>query len=197
MPDAPLTRLVDGRLVPQAGSWQVDGMHSSVAFTVRHLLTRLRGRFTDIEGAIDIADRPAESSVAVTIDSASVTTGHAPLDDAIRGNKLLDVEHHPAITFASTSVEPTESGTWLVTGDLDIRGICRSVTLATTFLGAATSPFGHQKMSFVATASIDRRDFGIDDYQLESPDSPGVYLLGLGVDVTLDIEADWPSGSER
>lgn len=185
-----LTRVVGGHLVPVAGTWNIDGGHTSAAFGVRHLLTIMRGRFREMSGVIEIADDPAESSVTVDIVAASIDTANPGADDTLRGEKWLNVDEHPTITFRSTSVTPAESGTWSVAGDLTIAGITNQVELATEFLGAVTSPLGGlEKASFVSTTRITREMYGLS-ITAESPDVPGVYIVGNNIDITLDIEAD-------
>jgi len=185
-----LTRMVEGRIVPAAGHWEIDPGHTSAAFAIRHLLTRMRGRFTDLSGSIIIDEVPAKSTVEVAIQAASLSTGNNAADDALRGERFLDVEHHQTITFASTEVVASEDGRWTIVGDLTIKGVTRSVSLATSFLGAATSPLGDlRKMSFDATTRITRDQFEMG-WLMESPDTPGVYIMGNELDITLDIEAD-------
>jgi polyisoprenoid-binding protein YceI len=185
-----LTRLVDGRLVPIAATWNLDAGHTSAAFGVRHLLTLMRGRFREMSGTVIIADDPTESTVEVTISAASIDTANAGADDTLRGERFLDVETHPDIRFESTTVTAAENGQWTVSGDLTIRGVTHPVDLATEFLGAVTSPLGDKKkMSFVATTTIDREDYGLT-VTAESPDTKGVWIVGRTIEITLDIEAD-------
>lgn len=185
-----LVRLVGGRQVPAAGTWDIDRGHTSAAFAVRHLFTRMRGRFTDLSGTITIADDPTGSTVHVIIQAASITTGNDKADESLRAERYLDVERFPTLEFVSTAVVPVEHGDWSVTGDLTIRGITRPVELATTFIGAATSPLGEmKKMSFESTGSILREDYGMS-VTAESPDTPGVWIVGNTIDLTLDVEAN-------
>ena len=185
-----LTRMVDGRIVPSPGTWVIDPGHTSSAFAVRHMLTRMRGRFTQLTGSIIIAEDPTASTVEVAIQATSIDTGNGPADDSLRGERFLDVENHPVISFTSTGVAPAENGRWMVTGDLTIKGVVQSASLATTFVGAASSPVGpHQKMSFESETRITREQFGMG-WLMESPDTPGVYIVGNEIDIVLDIEAD-------
>ncbi|MDH4147904.1 MAG: YceI family protein [Acidimicrobiia bacterium] len=190
----PLTRLVDGRLAPIAGTWELDGLHTCTGFGVRHLLTLMRGRFRDQAGTIVIADDPAASSVEVTIQAASIDTGHPKANESLLGEGFLDVERHPTITFRSSAVSPAENGRWNVDGELTVRGVSRPVRLDTVFLGAVTHPFGGTaKMSLQARTAIARADFGVGaDYP--TPDGPGVLVVGNRIELTIDIEADLVTG---
>jgi polyisoprenoid-binding protein YceI len=175
---------------PHLGAVDIDPGHTSVAFAVRHLLTLMRGRFRSFEGEVVIAEDPTQSTVRVTIDAASIDTANDMVDGSLRADKFLDVENHPSITFASTSVEAAEDGGWNVIGDLTIAGTTTSVVLDTEFLGAVTSPIGDlKKMSFIATTRIKREDYGMT-FTAPSPDTDGVLIVGNNIDITLDVEAD-------
>ncbi|MFT7598256.1 MAG: polyisoprenoid-binding protein YceI [Acidimicrobiales bacterium] len=186
----PLTRIVEGRIVPIAGTWELDGLHTHTGFGIRHLLTLMRGRFRQQSGTIVITDNPSQSTVRVTIEAASVDTTHPQADDTIRGEMLLDVEAHPQITFVSTSVTPAENGRWHIAGDLTVKGTSRSVVLDTEFLGAVHHPMGgQQKMSFSASTTIERTQFGIGA-DFEVADNKGVLVIGNKIDLQIDVEAD-------
>lgn len=185
-----LTRIVDGRIVPIAGTWDLDGLHTHTGFGIRHLLTLMRGRFREQTGTIVIADDPTESTVEVIIEAASVDTTHPAADDTVRGEMLLHVEEHPQITFRSTAVTPAENGRWQITGELTVKGVSQSVVLDTEFLGAVHHPMGGQpKMSFSASTSIERTQFGIGA-DFEVADNKGVLVVGNRLDLQLDVEAD-------
>src|SRR3954465_9695933 len=99
------TRTVEGIEIPQPGVFDLDVAHSTVGFTVRHLMvSKTRGHFGTFSGSVAIADDPYESSVEVTIDPASITTGDVKRDEHLRGADFFDVEQFPEITFRSTKV---------------------------------------------------------------------------------------------
>src|SRR5262249_39243232 len=94
------TRLVGGAELPAPGRWQIDPGHAQVAFTGRpFMLTKVRGRFAGVTGAIHVADVPDESTAEVTIDMASVDSGSGARDEHLRSADLFDVERHPTATF--------------------------------------------------------------------------------------------------
>jgi polyisoprenoid-binding protein YceI len=182
-----LTREVDGHTVPAAGSWSVDQAHSAVEFVARHLMvTKVRGRFGDYDAAITIAERPEDSKVDVTINAASITTGDAGRDGHLVSADFLDVEHFPAITFASKAVRVSGSSTWDVAGDLTVHGVTNPVTLTVEFGGVATDPWGNAKAFFTASTEFDREDFGLTWNQ---PLAGGGVLVGKKVRVELEIQA--------
>jgi polyisoprenoid-binding protein YceI len=181
------TRVVDGHTVPAAGSWIVDKGHSSVEFVARHLMvTKVRGRFNDYDAAITIADRPEDSSVEVTIDAGSITTGDAGRDGHLTSADFLDVEHYPTLTFTSKAVRPSGSSTWDVDGDLTVHGVTRPATLNVEFGGVATDPWDNTKAFFTASTEFDRESFGLTWNQ---PLAGGGVLVGKKVKVELEIQA--------
>ena len=179
-------RSVDGRNVPTAGTWTVDASHSTVGFIARHLMvTKVRGSFTDYSVALVIADRPEDSTIAVTIQAASFSTGDAARDGHVISPDFLDADGFPTIAFNSTSVKPA-GGTWSVTGDLTIHGVTRSVVLDVEFGGVATDPSGGSRAFFSATTEIDRNDFGITFNQ---PLASGGVLIGKTIRIELEVSA--------
>jgi polyisoprenoid-binding protein YceI len=181
------TRVVEGRTVPAVGSWTVDKSHSSVEFVVRHLMVaKVRGRFTDYEADITIAERPEDSRVDVSIDVASISTGDEGRDGHLRNADFFDAENNPKATFTSTSVTPSGKDSWRVVGDLTIRSTTKPVTLDVEFNGAATDPWGNAKAFFEASTEIDREEWGLDWNQ---PLAGGGVLVGKKIKLELAIEA--------
>ena len=181
------TRVVEGRTVPAVGAWSIDKSHSNVEFVVRHLMVaKVRGRFSDYDATITIADRPEDSHVEVTIDLDSISTGDEGRDAHLRNADFFDVENHPKATFNSTSVVASGKNTWNVVGDLTIRGTTKPVTLEVEFNGAATDPWGNAKAFFEASTEIDRENWGLDWNQ---PLAGGGVLVGKKIKLELTIEA--------
>jgi polyisoprenoid-binding protein YceI len=187
IPVAASTRVVEGRTVPAVGAWTVDKSHSSVEFVVRHLMVaKVRGRFTDYDASITIAEHPEDSHVEVAIDLASVSTGDDGRDAHLRNADFFDVEDHPKATFNSNTVTPVGEDKWRVDGELTIRGTTKPVTLDVEFNGAATDPWGNAKAFFEASTEIDREDWGLDWNQ---PLAGGGVLVGKKIKLELAIEA--------
>jgi polyisoprenoid-binding protein YceI len=184
-------RMVDGVEVPLVGEWKIDPLHSSLGFEARHArITRMRGRFRSFSGTFVIAERPEDSVVEVDIDAASIDTTHTQADEHLRGEPYLDVEHHPRMHFRSTAVRHVGEANWEVDGELTIRGVTRPITLDAVFEGAVPVRYGGRaKLAFSATGHFDRRDFGMVA-NVEMP--AGGWLVGTGVRLHLDVEADLP-----
>ena len=116
------TRTVDGVVLPAPGTWAIDTSHSSVEFTVRHLVIgKTKGRFATWSGAVQIAEEPTASSVSIEIDAASIDTKDETRDGHLRTNDFLEVDQHPKLTFTSTTVKGSGKD-WVVAGDLTVRG---------------------------------------------------------------------------
>lgn len=182
---APVTRVVGGVTLPVAGAWEIDPGHADVAFVGRHLmLTKVRGRFTDVRGNVHVAEDPVQSSVEVTIGMASVHSGSRVRDDHIRSADLFDVDTYPEATFRSVAVDWSgASGT--VTGDLTIHGVTRKVPLHVTYEGTTISPDGSPRSVFSAWTVVDREDFGITwNMALET----GGLLVSKEVRIEVDVE---------
>jgi polyisoprenoid-binding protein YceI len=177
----------DDREIPVAGTYTIDPTHTSVEFIGRHLMiTKVRGRLPDVSGTITIDDEPTRSHVEVEIQVATLDTGDAQRDDSLRSVDFFDVEHYPTITFRSTQVEPGTSETWMVTGDLSVRGVTRPVTLEVDFDGANASPFGDERIAFSAATDVNREDWGLTwNVALET----GGVLVGKKVRIELNVQA--------
>ncbi|HEV7888326.1 MAG TPA: YceI family protein [Acidimicrobiales bacterium] len=182
-----ITREVDGRQVPAPGTYAIDRSHSTVEFVARHLMiTKVRGRFTEFEGQIQIAENPAESSAQVSIDTASVTTGDDGRDEHLRTADFFTSSEYPAMTFRTTGVEQAKGGDWKVNGELTIRDITKPVTLDVEFDGAGVDPWGGTRIAFTASTDVDREDWGLTWNQaLEA----GGVLVGKKVRLELAVQA--------
>lgn len=168
-----------------AGTWQLDPAHSTVSFSVRHLVTKFRGRFADVSATLTTADRVEDSAVEAQVRTASISTGNPDRDAHLRTPDFFDSEQHPEIAFVSTGVSGS-GDEYQVTGDLTIRGVTRSVTLDTEIGGIATSPYGQTVLGVEAETRIRREDFGLEwNAALET----GGVLLGS--DVRIRIEAEF------
>lgn len=166
---------------------QIDRSHSDVAFQVRHLLSKVRGRFNDFNGTIEFdRSNPQNARVDVTIQAASIDTGEPDRDKHLRSADFFDVDKYPTLRFVSTSVTPRDGNTYDVAGELTIHGVTRHVVLPATFLGSASDPWGNAKSVFEADLTLNRKDFGLTwNAALET----GGFLVGDEVLVSLSIQA--------
>ena len=180
-------RTRDDRVIPAAGVYEIDPAHTSVEFVARHLMiTKVRGRFSDVRGQITIDEDPAKSHVQVEIGVASLSTGNDDRDAHLKNADFFDVEHYPTITFASTAVKPLREDTWELVGDLTVHDTTRSVTLQVDFEGGGASPMGDERIGFSAATEVDREDFGLTwNVSLET----GGLLVGKTARIELAVQA--------
>jgi polyisoprenoid-binding protein YceI len=164
------------------GTWSIDPSHSEVGFTARHLMSKVRGLFEKFEGQIVTGDAP---SATATIDLNSINTRDENRDAHLRSADFFDVENHGNMTFVSTKVEQGGKGL-LVTGDLTIKGVTRPLTLDVEVLGVDSDPWGGTRAGFEGTATISRKDWGVD---FNIPMDGGRLLVGDKVDITIAVQA--------
>jgi polyisoprenoid-binding protein YceI len=186
MSNAPTTT-TQGLELPSAGGWEIDPSHSTLGFSVRHLMvSKVRGRFASFSGRIDIGEDPAATAVEVRIDAASIDTRAEDRDNHLRSPDFFDVERFPTLSFRSTGVEHVDGSRWKLHGDLTIRDVTRPVTLDVEYAGLEHSPWGQDRIGFEASTEIARDDFGLTWNQaLES----GGVVVGKRVRLEFDVEA--------
>jgi polyisoprenoid-binding protein YceI len=156
-----LTRNVEGQLIPNSGSYQIDPAHTSVDFIARHLMvTKVRGTFTGVTGSLTVGAAPESSALDVTIEMGSVNTRDEGRDTHLRSADFFDVEKFPLMTYTSSSVKAAGDD-WVADGELTIKGVTKTVPLTIEFLGAITDPWGGSRVGFSAKAEIDREEFGL------------------------------------
>jgi polyisoprenoid-binding protein YceI len=178
---------IEGIEIPEPGDWQLDPVHTSVEFVARHLMvTKVRGKFTDVSGTIHLAEEPAESWVEAKIDPVSVETGDEQRDAHLRSPDFFDVERYPDITFRSTEVEGSSPSHFLVHGDLSVHGITRPVALEVEYHGVTSDPWGGRRAGFSASTELNREDFDLTwNIALEA----GGVVVGKKIRLEFEIEA--------
>lgn len=171
-----------------AATWEIDPAHTSVQFSVRHLMiSNVRGEFTKLSGAI-VGDEaaPTAARIEATIDAGSVDTRNAKRDDHLRGPDFLDTGKFPTMTFRSTAIEKAGDATWKVTGDLTLHGVTKPVVLEVTTSAPRKDPRGNMRAGAQARTTINRQDFGV---RYESTLEGGGVVVGDEVAITIDAEA--------
>jgi len=169
------------------GLWTIDPTHTTIGFSARHaMVAKVRGRFTAFSGTLNLdGSNPAASRAELTIETASITTENADRDGHLKSADFLDVDGFPTITFTSTSVQ-AQGSTFIVTGDLTIKGSTRSVPVTFELLGVGGDPWGGTRIGFEGEAEISRKDFGLTwNVALET----GGVLVSDNVKLQLDVEA--------
>lgn len=170
-----------------ADTWHFDKPHSSVSFTVRHMVVaKVNGDFKDFDGTVEFDGQNVESgSVNVTIQVASIETENEKRDNHLKSADFFDVEKYPLMTFRSGKIVKGEGPDFKMTGDLTIRDVTKEVTLDGEFNGTIVDPWGNTRAGFSATGEIDRQDFGV---KWNKPLENGGFLVSDRV--TIKIEAE-------
>jgi polyisoprenoid-binding protein YceI len=169
-----------------AGTWDVDQVHSHIGFAARHMMvSKVRGKFANFDVQVVTADdNPLESTVTVSIDTASIDTGNEQRDEDLRSDRFLDTANYPTMTFKSTGIAPA-GDKYKVTGDLTIRDVTKPVTLDVEVNGFGPDPFGGTRAGFSATTEINRNDFGVS---FNAP-IPGGVMVSEKIQIEIEAEA--------
>jgi polyisoprenoid-binding protein YceI len=177
-------QIVDSGLI--AGTWSLDPAHTTIGFTARHLMSKVRGTFNEFDGRITTTTDPLESTIEVTIKASSISTNNAQRDTHLRSADFFDPETGGDLTFRSTGIR-RDGDEYVISGDLTVNGVTRPVDLQAEFLGADVSPFGGMTvLGAEATTSINRHDFNVN---WNMPMDGGRFLVGPKIDIHLSIEA--------
>lgn len=166
-----------------AETYVIDASHSAVAFSIRHFVSKVPGKFNRFEGKITFDKaNPAASSVEATIQIASIDTANQKRDDHLRSADFFEATKFPTMTFKSTSWKKTGESTYDVTGNLTLKDVTKEVTLKVTALGFGPGMGGTQLSGWEATTTIDKKAFNMKD--------PPMLAAALGDDVTITINIE-------
>ena len=170
-----------------AETYVVDKTHSDAIFTIRHLMSRVTGRFDDVAGTINIdRAKPESSNVEFTIQATSIDTNDEGRDKHLRSADFFDVEKNPVITFKSSKMKATGKDTYDVTGQFTMRGVTKEITIPVTVLGEMKDGRGTPKIGFETTTTLNRKDYGVNwNRALDA----GGYILADDVKITITLEA--------
>ncbi|MEO3826479.1 YceI family protein [Actinomadura sp. B10D3] len=167
------------------GTWQIDPIHSDATFSVRHLVSKVRGRFRTLEGEIHGAANVLDSSVRVTIAADSIDTNNQMRDDHLRSADFLETGTYPTLTFASTRIRP-KGDAFLVDGDLTIKDVTRQITADVEIGGFTPGHDGVPRAGLTATFEIDRNDYNVNFSKVLET---GGVMVGDRVSIQLGILA--------
>lgn len=181
-----MTTATSPQTATQPTRWTLDASHSSVGFSVRHMMiTNVRGEFQKLAGDVVFdPSRPEASKVSATIDVASINTREEKRDAHLRSADFFDAEAHPNMTFESKQVRRAGDG-YEVVGDLTIRGTTREVKLSVEDVTAEhTDPWGQRRIGATARAKVRRSDFGMTwNAALEA----GGVLVGDEITISIEV----------
>jgi polyisoprenoid-binding protein YceI len=172
-----------------AATWAIDPAHTSVQFSVRHMMvSNVRGEFGKVSGTVQ-GDQtaPATAIIDASIDATSINTREPKRDEHLKSPDFLDVAKYPTITFKSKRIEPAGPGSFKVTGDLTLHGVTKEVVLdVSDVTPPIKDPMGKTRAGAHATTKINRKDFGVN--WSKAMDSGGV-MVGDDVTITIEVEA--------
>ncbi|TCN50133.1 polyisoprenoid-binding protein YceI [Rhodococcus sp. SMB37] len=168
-----------------AGTWAIDPVHSSVGFSVRHLMvSKVRGTFENFSGSIVVAeDGTATATAEIQVDS--INTKNADRDAHIKSADFFDAANYPVASFATTGVR-AEGGDYVLAGDFTLHGVTRPIELTLEFNGVNPGMGQGAVAGFEATTVINRKDFGIT---IEMPLEGGGAVVGDKITLNIEIEA--------
>jgi len=173
------------------GTWSIDPSHSEVGFSVRHLMSKVKGTFADFTGTITTTSaNPVDSSVEVTIVSSSISTNNAQRDGHLKSADFFDPTNGGSLAFVSKSIHEGADG-YVISGDLTINGITKPVTFDVEFDGYTGDPWNNHRAGVYAQATVNRNDWGIT---WNAPLESGGMMLNERVKLELDLQITTPKG---
>lgn len=169
-----------------AGTYAADPVHSSVAFSIRHLgLAKVRGSFTSFSTELTVGDDLSTTTVSAAIDLSSVNTGNSDRDAHLQSGDFFSSDVHPQMTFASTAISENGDG-YTLTGDLTLNGVTAPITLDGEFHGTGTFPMdGSERAGFSFGGTLSRKAYGME---FDAPAGADKLMLGDKVAVDLDVQ---------
>jgi polyisoprenoid-binding protein YceI len=176
----------EGVTAPPTGKWELDPAHTMVEFVARHLLTKVRGRFTDFSGTIEIGEKPEDSSVAVEIQAESIQTNQEMRDNHMKSGDFFEVATYPTLTFRSTGVQLTGGTGFELEGELTVKDVTNPITLTGEFIGWGPDLEGNPILAASARTTIDREEW---DLTWNVVAETGGWLVGKRVDIEIEVEA--------
>jgi polyisoprenoid-binding protein YceI len=171
--------------VEAADSYKIDPVHTSVGFSVRHMvISSVRGKFKEFSGTVVVDHGNIEAATAL-IQTKSIDTGVSQRDDDLRSPNFFDVEKHPSITFKSKRIEKNGDQNVLV-GDYTMHGVTKELSLPVKLTGPIKDPWGNSRIGLEAKTKLNRKDFGMSyNKMLET----GGLLVGDEVEIEINAEA--------
>lgn len=168
--------------------WTVDASHSSIGFSVKHMMvSKVRGSFSDFTAEVEADETDLTgANIAFTIQVASINTGSEDRDNHLRSADFFDAETYPEIKFVANNISK-KGDDYEIAGDLTIKDVTKPVVFEAEYGGKGTNPWGVEVVAFEAETKINREEFGLTwNAALET----GGVLVGKDIKISLDLEAN-------
>jgi polyisoprenoid-binding protein YceI len=166
-------------------TYAIDPAHSEIGFSVAHLvISKIRGNFTGFTGTLELGTDDVPTSIAGSVELASISTREEKRDAHLKSPDFFDAENFPTISFVSTSITGSASD-FTVVGNLTMHGATNSITLKGELGGRTVDPWGNNRVAYSATGKLDRTTYGIS---FAAPHAHGL-MIGNDVTITLEIQA--------
>ncbi|MBA8827108.1 polyisoprenoid-binding protein YceI [Saccharopolyspora lacisalsi] len=170
--------------LPEAGIWRVEPDHTEVRFIAQHIgMSRIYGRFRNIEGYIHVAEPFEQSRIEVSIDASTIDTGVTMRDDHLRSSDFLDVANYPKMYFTSDRITHLRGNRWTGSGSLTLRGTTSPVQLDTHYLGQRS--WNGTRAACVCKTELRREDYAVNWQQILNK---GIAVVGPTVQIELDVQ---------
>jgi polyisoprenoid-binding protein YceI len=168
--------------------YTIDKAHSRIGFKIRHLMiSNVLGKFGDFDGEIKFNPNQIDkSSTSATISVSSIDTDNSKRDDHLRSPDFFAAKDYPQIKFESKKTTSTGDKSFTLLGDLTMRGVTKPITLDVTYSGPVKDFAGDNKVGFVATTTLNRKDFGLTWNKILEA---GGVAVGEEVKVEIELEA--------
>ena len=177
----PAATVVQAQAPAAVETYRIDPVHSNVGFRVRHLMSKVSGRFGQVDGTIKVDRKDiTRSSVEVILQVASISTSNDKRDTHLKSPDFFDAARFPLITFKSTSIKQVAKDKLEVTGTFTMKGVTRTLVFPVVDLGTAVDPGKNVVAGFEGALALDRQEYGV---------SYGKGLVGDQVEIELNIEA--------
>lgn len=168
--------------------WNVDASHSSIGFSVKHMMvSKVRGSFGDFGADVEANETDlTAANIAFNIKVASINTGSVDRDNHLRSADFFDAETYPEIKFVANNITKKDDE-YEIAGDITIKDVTKPIVFEAEYGGKGTNPWGQEVVAFSAETKINREDFGLTWNQaLET----GGVLVGKDIKITIDLEAN-------
>ena len=168
--------------------WNVDTAHSSIGFSVKHMMvSKVRGSFGDFGGEVEADETDlTAANIAFNIKVASINTGNEDRDNHLRSADFFDAETYPEIKFVANNITKKDDE-YEIAGDITIKDVTKPIVFEAEYGGKGTNPWGQEVVAFSAETKLNREDFGLTWNQaLET----GGVLVGKDIKITIDLEAN-------